>query len=261
MIWKRIAPLLPFLALLLAPAAAPAQDSSQQPAKPAQAPHLFGGVERMANDQLQVVDLLQAGKWKEAKALAHQQLLVAAGYVDQYPGVAATALALDALADAGLGDESPAVCRWNAAQGLDPKLLNADLSPFGAPGRLLQSHPFKAPPPDADKRPQDLPGAHMEKGETIAGETHAPEYLSQPRPEYPPMARQAKQEGKVVIESILEKDGSVSHVRVLEHQPLGLDVSALYAVCGWRFKPATLKGEPVRVYYVLTVNFKIEKGP
>ncbi|HSU82686.1 MAG TPA: hypothetical protein VLR69_09725, partial [Thermoanaerobaculia bacterium] len=88
MIWKRIAPLLPFLALLLA-GAAPAQDSSQQPPKPAQAPHLFGGVERMANDQLQVVDLLQAGKWKEAKALAHLQLLVAAGYVDQYPGVAA----------------------------------------------------------------------------------------------------------------------------------------------------------------------------
>jgi TonB family protein len=259
---KKIAVLLlPFLSLLLVPGATLAQEPSQQPSQPAQGPHLFGGVELMANDQLQVVDLLQAGKWKEAKALAHLQLLVAAGYVDQYPGVAATALALDALADAGLGDESPAVCRWNAAQGLDPKLLNADLSSFGAPGQLLQSHPLKASPPDAGQSRQDLPETHMDKGEKMAGESHPPEYLSQPRPEYPPMARQAKQEGKVVIESILEKDGSVSHVRVLEHQPLGLDVSALYAVCGWRFKPATLKGEPVRAYYVLTVNFKIEKGP
>ena len=34
-------------------------------------------------------------------------------------------------------------------------------------------------------------------------------------------------------------------------------VSALYAICDWRFKPATLEGKPVRVFYVLSVNFKL----
>jgi outer membrane biosynthesis protein TonB len=33
--------------------------------------------------------------------------------------------------------------------------------------------------------------------------------------------------------------------------------SALDAVCDWRFKPATLDGRPVKVYYTLTVNFEI----
>lgn len=247
MIRKRAAALLPLLILFLASGAAPAQE----------APHLFGGVEPMANDQLRVVDLLRAGKWQEAQKAAHIQFLVAAGYADQYPGVTAVALALDALADAGLGHEAPAICRWNAAQRLAPSLLKADLSSFGAPGALLQSHPIKTSPPPDGKNPRDLPQLSPEK--KTAGDVHAPEYTFRLFPEYPPQARHEKQEGKVVVESIIEKDGSVSNPRVLEHQPLGLDVSALYAICGWRFKPATLKGEPVRVYYTLTVNFKVEK--
>ena len=42
---------------------------------------------------------------------------------------------------------------------------------------------------------------------------------------------------------------------------MGLGLAAAEAVCGWRFRPATLDGEPVKVYYVLTVNFEVEKGP
>jgi hypothetical protein len=28
-------------------------------------------------------------------------------------------------------------------------------------------------------------------------------------------------------------------------------------VCGWRFKPATLDGKPVKVYHSLTINFQV----
>jgi TonB family protein len=68
-------------------------------------------------------------------------------------------------------------------------------------------------------------------------------------------------EGTVIVEAIIDKDGSVSSSRILKNQHLGLGLSALEAVCAWRFKPATLKGEPVKVYYVLTVNFSVQKGP
>ncbi len=218
MIRKRFAALLPSLALLLflVSGAAPAQEASQQPAQPAQAqaPHLFGGVEPMANDQLPVVDLLRAGKWREAQPVAHRQFLVAAGYAEQYPGLVAVALTLDALADAGLGHEAQAICRWNAAQRLAPSLLKADLSSFGAPGALFQSHPLPAPRPEG-KKPEDLPQLSPEK--KTAGDIHAPEYTFRLPPEYPPQARHEKQEGKVVVESIIEKDGSVSNPRVLEH--------------------------------------------
>jgi len=261
MTWKKLVVLLPLLMLHLAPGAVAAQEAPRQPASPpAQDPHLFGGVERMANDQIAIVDLLRAGKWGEAQGLAHSQFLVASGYADQYPGVTAVALALEALADAGLGHEAPARCRWEAAQSLDPKLAKADLSSFGAAGSLLQAPRVQSLPREdgqhsEDKHPEDLP--RLSPGAKTAGGVQAPEYISQVLPEYPLLARQSKQEGKVVVQTIIERDGSVSYPRVLEHQPLGLDVSALYAICGWRFKPATLEGKPVRVFYVLSVNFKL----
>jgi protein TonB len=88
-----------------------------------------------------------------------------------------------------------------------------------------------------------------------------PELLSRSPLYYPEAARRAKVEGKIVVESIIEKDGSLSNLNILQGQPMGLDLAAIESLCGWRFKPATLKGEPVKVYYVLTVNFKVEKGP
>jgi TonB family protein len=39
---------------------------------------------------------------------------------------------------------------------------------------------------------------------------------------------------------------------------MGLDRAALEAVQNWRFKPATLQGRPVKVYYTLTVNFQVQ---
>lgn len=252
---KKIAAFLPFLALLLAPGATLAQETPQKP-QPQPAPLLFGGVTPMAPPQKEIVDLLVNRKWQAARDLAHAQFLVLAGYVDQYPKLAATALALEALADAGLGDEGRAICHWNAAQDLDVKLRDADLSAFGAPGELLKSHSVKpAPGQEALKLPQ------AEKDPKTKGDVQRPKLLSRPSPQYTPEARKAKLEGTVIIESILEKDGSVSSGRILKDQHLGLGLSALETVCRWRFKPATLKGEPVKVYYVLTVNFSVQKTP
>jgi TonB family protein len=238
---KRIAALLP----LLIPLAAPAQEAPQKP-QPQPAPLLFGGVEPMVPPQKEVVDLLVARHWQAARDLAHAQFLVLAGYVDQYPKLSATALSLEALADAGLGDQGRALCHWNVAQTLDVKLRDADLSAFGTAGELLKSHSGKLPPPGQDPQTEDI---------------KKPRLLSRPSPQYTPAARKAKLEGTVIVEAIIDKDGSVSSSRILKNQHLGLGLSALEAVCAWRFKPATLKGEPVKVYYVLTVNFSVQKGP
>jgi TonB family protein len=40
---------------------------------------------------------------------------------------------------------------------------------------------------------------------------------------------------------------------------MGLDQSAMDAVKTWRFKPATLHGQPVKVYFNLTVNFTLQR--
>jgi TonB family protein len=258
---KRIAPLLPLLALLLVPGAAPAQETPSQSKPPR---FLLGGVEPLLNDQMKVVDLLLAKRWQEARRLAHQQFLALAGYTDDYPASVATGLVLEALADAGLGDESMALCRWNAAQNLDPNLVKADLSNFGDAGTLLTRHakPASAADPELLNPPEPIRLDQAPSGKLPHDpEVTRPEILSKSSPEYPLAARKARLEGQVVVEAVIERDGHVLRTRLLQTQPKGLGLAAIDAICGWRFKPATLKGEPVPVYYVLTVNFNVQKGP
>jgi TonB family protein len=63
--------------------------------------------------------------------------------------------------------------------------------------------------------------------------------------------------GTVILEAVIDKEGKVTDVRVLKGQPMGLSENAMDAVKQWTFKPATLDGKPVRVFYVLTVNYEI----
>lgn len=39
---------------------------------------------------------------------------------------------------------------------------------------------------------------------------------------------------------------------------MGLDTAALNAIRNWTYEPATFKGRPVAVYYMVVVNFALE---
>ena len=85
-----------------------------------------------------------------------------------------------------------------------------------------------------------------------------PEIINQIKPVYTELARRARVTGTVIVEAIIDTQGNVTNVRVLKGLPMGLDRAAVEAVQKWKFKPATLEGRPVKVYYVLTVNFQVQ---
>jgi TonB family protein len=70
---------------------------------------------------------------------------------------------------------------------------------------------------------------------------------------------QLRLEGTAVVEAVIDEQGSVTSVRVLQRPSLGSDWAVVKAIQQWRFKPATLANKPVKVYYTLTVNFRIER--
>ncbi|GAB4369076.1 MAG: hypothetical protein Kow0062_02710 [Acidobacteriota bacterium] len=79
-------------------------------------------------------------------------------------------------------------------------------------------------------------------------------------PEYPELARRARIEGKVFLQAVIRKDGTVGDIKVLKEPPgnLGFAEKAIAAVSQWRYKPATQNGRPVDVYMTVTVNFTLE---
>lgn len=87
-----------------------------------------------------------------------------------------------------------------------------------------------------------------------------PEKLSGAPPMYTEVARKARVQGVVILEAIIDELGDVVNARILKGLPMGLDKSALEAVKTWKFKPATLDGRPVKVYYTLTINFQVSGG-
>jgi protein TonB len=83
--------------------------------------------------------------------------------------------------------------------------------------------------------------------------------IHQVKPSYPPLARQARIQGAVVLQAVIAKDGTIQNLRVVQGHPM-LVQSALDAVKQWRYKPYYLNNEPVEVETSITVNFTLSGG-
>jgi protein TonB len=75
-------------------------------------------------------------------------------------------------------------------------------------------------------------------------------------PQYPPLAKQARIQGVVVLQALIGKDGSIQNLHVVSGHPM-LTNAALEAVKEWKYKPYFLNGEPVEVETTINVNFSL----
>ena len=91
----------------------------------------------------------------------------------------------------------------------------------------------------------------------IGGEVKAPSKVKDVKPVYPPTAREARVQGVVIVEAIIDATGHVADARVLRSIPL-LDEAAVEAVQQWEFTPTFLNGAPQPVVMTVTVNFTLQ---
>jgi len=78
-------------------------------------------------------------------------------------------------------------------------------------------------------------------------------------PNYPPLARQARIQGTVVLHAVISKDGTIENLTLVSGHPM-LAPSAIEAVKQWKYKPYLLNGEPVEVDTEVQVNFTLAGG-
>jgi protein TonB len=76
------------------------------------------------------------------------------------------------------------------------------------------------------------------------------------QPQYPPLARQARIQGSVVLRALISKTGQIENLEVVSGHPM-LTSSAIQAVKQWQYKPYILNGQPVEVETNITVNFTL----
>lgn len=93
----------------------------------------------------------------------------------------------------------------------------------------------------------------------VEGDVQRPTPLHQVPPVYPAQERADHVEGEVVMRAVIDEKGRVKNVGVEKSSGNGnLDRAALDALSQWTFRPATLHGEPVAVYYHVTLNFAVQ---
>jgi protein TonB len=78
-------------------------------------------------------------------------------------------------------------------------------------------------------------------------------------PVYPLRAKHRGVQGWVRIRFVVNEEGGVDKVTVVESQPPGVfDRNVIRCVSGWRFEPGTVEGMPVRAWAETTIRFKLE---
>jgi periplasmic protein TonB len=79
------------------------------------------------------------------------------------------------------------------------------------------------------------------------------------QPVYPPIARRARIEGRVLLEAVISEEGRIEKLHVVSGQPM-LVQAAIEAVSQWRYRPYLLNNEPVEVETQITVNFTLSRN-
>lgn len=89
--------------------------------------------------------------------------------------------------------------------------------------------------------------------------SYSAEYLHNPTPEYPPLARRRGEQGRVVLHVTVSESGAVAAINISQSSGFALlDQSALTAVRGWRFVPATFNNHPTVGEVAVPIRFTLE---
>lgn len=104
-------------------------------------------------------------------------------------------------------------------------------------------------------RPEELIPRY---NEFVAYDT-PPAPLETPKPEYPAIAKQAGIQGKVIVQILLDLDGSVMQTRVARSSGnQALDDAAAEGAKKFKFTPAKQRDKPVRVWVSMPIDFRLE---
>ena len=125
----------------------------------------------------------------------------------------------------------------------------------GVIGGIIGSVPTGAPPPPPPPKKEE-PKPQTPQRIRVGGNVQSAKLINQPKPAYPPLARQARIQGVVRFNAVIGKDGSIQNLTLVSGHPL-LVPAATEAVRQWRYQPTLLNGEPVEVVTQIDVNFTL----
>jgi periplasmic protein TonB len=121
--------------------------------------------------------------------------------------------------------------------------------PIAPPAPYTPSVPVAAAPTPAPAAPAkvELPSSDAD-------------YLSNPKPSYPPMSKRLGEQGKAVVRVLIGADGLPQKVELRQSSGFErLDQSALATVMKWRYVPGKRGGVPEAMWFNVPISFILEQ--
>jgi periplasmic protein TonB len=90
----------------------------------------------------------------------------------------------------------------------------------------------------------------------VGGRIRPPRAIVKTHPEYPTLARQARIQGQIQIDAILDEQGNVVDMKIVSGPAL-LQQAALDALKKWKYEPTYLNDRPISVELIVTITFQL----
>jgi TonB family protein len=139
----------------------------------------------------------------------------------------------------------------------DDKITDVDRQVFG--GKRPYSMSLNLPNLNSSSGSWEIRFAELAGGRKD-GELLAPLATEQSDPGYPLELIKANVHGTVTLYAIIQADGRVGEIRVLNSPDERLDGYAAKALARWKFMPAERAGKPVALEAVVKIPFRVRRN-
>jgi TonB family protein len=133
------------------------------------------------------------------------------------------------------------------AQLIAPSIFDGITPPIGS---LSDRLPTSGPDAPGIVQPESQPGVRKSALQSAV-------LVQRTAPIYPSNALQSQVQGAVLVNATIGRDGVPRNLKLISGDPR-LVAAALAAINQWRYRPATLAGEPIETQIVVTVNFQLK---
>jgi TonB family protein len=153
------------------------------------------------------------------------------------------ALTQRAVAEIGAQHTDNGLWYWAAAQNIDARSAQSDLSSFSEPSAFLRDHRLLRPLPQQCPPSANRPRPTVTKTVSLR---------------YPEGARKLRVQGLSVVQVSVDERGRPNNPRVIAHLPAAMEFAALESMREWRFEAAKRDGVAVPSEYCASVLFRLK---
>ena len=142
-----------------------------------------------------------------------------------------------------------------------PSPAPAPQAPVGVSEPQPPAPPITAPMTAAPPAPAPVPAPPPPPPPVVQLPSTNADYLQNPPPDYPPLSRRLREEGKVLLHVQISADGAALDAQVKRSSGYDrLDRAALEAVRKWRYVPGKRGGVPETMWFDVPVDFVLNRS-